>query len=61
VQKDFKEKVMLMRLKNKQFKSIIKYLDENPNWLEDSKDINGRSINYVEVAELVWSCVKKKS
>jgi len=50
-----------MRLKNKQFKSIIKYLDENPNWLEDSKDINGRSINYIEVAELVWSCVKKKS
>jgi len=53
---------MKMIIKNKDFKKCLAFLDENPSWLGDysSKDANGRYINYIELLEIVWACVKEK-
>ena len=54
---------MKIRIKNSDLKKCLAYLDNNPSWLDDysRKDANGRYINYIELLEIVWACVKKKS
>lgn len=51
-----------MRIRNRDFKKCLAYLDNNPSWLGDysSKDANGRYINYIELLEIVWACVREK-
>ena len=51
-----------MRIKNSDFKKCLDFLEKNPNWLGDysSKDTNGRYINYIELLEIVWACVREK-
>lgn len=53
---------MKMRIRNHDFKKCLTFLDNNPNWLGDysSKDANGRYINYIELLEIVWACVREK-
>ena len=53
---------MKVRIKNSDFKKCLNFLEKNPNWLGDysSKDANGRYINYIELLEVVWACVREK-
>tara|TARA_R100001510_G_scaffold32758_1_gene29214 strand:+ start:457 stop:609 length:153 start_codon:yes stop_codon:yes gene_type:complete len=50
--------MMYIKIKNHQLKKCLAYLDENPKWLSESRDVNGRNINYTELIELVWGIVK---
>ncbi len=53
---------MKIQLKNKDFKKLLRFFDENPSWLGEysSKDSNGEYITYGQVCEIAWACIREK-
>jgi len=51
-----------IQLKNRDFKKLLRFFDENPSWLGEysSKDSNGEYITYVQVCEIAWACIREK-